>query len=153
MPCVPAGSAMLAMSTCTSPLRSCHSWAVPMGAPLRSEMTAVAAETEFPIRCAEEQAPHNAIVTASFNTRDLFGNFIFGSSVGVEFGSLAVADLQSRPEDDRHTAPRSAHVLSRSIVWLINLDGHDFVSVHELIDVARRLGLPRHVVEKVLNAV
>jgi len=79
---VPAASATFAISTWTSPSLSCQIWAVPIGIPLALYMRAFAAETEFCIRCADEQAPQSATMAAMVNSRDLFGTFIFDSEYG-----------------------------------------------------------------------
>src|SRR6267154_1725486 len=76
---------MLEISTYTSPLLSCQIWAVPIGAPLTLYMIAFAAETEFCIRWADEQAPQSATIAAMLNSRDLLGTFIFDS--GLRFSS------------------------------------------------------------------
>src|ERR1700675_1465433 len=74
---------MLEISTYTSPFLSCQIWAVPIGAPLTLYMIAFAAETEFCIRWADEQAPQSAKIAAMLNSRDLLGTFIFHSGVKV----------------------------------------------------------------------
>src|SRR6202158_6041592 len=73
-------------------------------------------------------------------------------SWGDDPWALTIADLESGPENDRRATSRPARILSRNVRTLINLHGHDFVRVHELIDVPRLGGLPRHVVDVVLDA-
>src|ERR1700674_3723731 len=90
---------MLEMSTYTSPFLSCQIWAVPIGAPLTLYMIAFAAETEFCIRWADEQAPQSATIAAMLNSRDLHGTFIFDS--GLRFSlrrrfRASIADWQTR---------------------------------------------------------
>jgi len=68
---------MLEISTYTRPFLSCQIWAVPIGAPLMLYMMAFAAETEFCIRWADEQAPQSPTTAAMLNSRDPLGTFIF----------------------------------------------------------------------------
>src|ERR1700680_136665 len=77
---------MLEISTYTSPFLSCQIWAVPIGAPFTLYMMAFAAETEFCIRCADEQAPHSATTAAMLNSKDLLCTFIFDSGLRVSPG-------------------------------------------------------------------
>src|SRR3979411_267447 len=51
-------------------------------------MMAFAAETEFCIRWADEQAPQSATMAAMLNSRDLLGTFIFDSGLRVSLGRL-----------------------------------------------------------------
>ena len=58
-------------------------------------MIAVAAATELRMRCAVEHAPQSKTVMAALNTRDLLGNFIFDSGMGVL--CLAASAVPGRP--------------------------------------------------------
>jgi hypothetical protein len=59
-------------------------------------MMAVAAETAFSIRWADEHAPNSATMAAMFNSRDLLGSFIFDSRregiAGRRRSSASMAD-------------------------------------------------------------
>src|SRR5450759_2500970 len=141
---------MVAISTWTSPFLSCQIWAVPIGVPLALYMMAFAAATEFCIRCADEQAPQNATMAAMFNSRDQLGIFIFDS--GVSYCCGLIPNLELRPDDDRRAILPAACVLGRRAGSGINLDAHNFIGVDEVVDVAGRRRLPRHVVDVILHA-
>src|SRR6266566_5270312 len=85
---------MLEISTYTRPFLSCQIWAVPIGAPLMLYMMAFAAETEFCIRWADEQAPQSTTTAAMLNSRDPLGTFIFRLRI-EGFAGAAVSGRRS----------------------------------------------------------
>src|SRR6266852_3208071 len=184
---------MLEISTYTRRFLSCQIWAVPIGAPLTLYMMAFAAETEFCIRWADEQAPQSATMAAMLNSRDLLGTFIFDSGlrvspdgrfphVGSRHGHsrrinhnaqisvlpggyqpdsplgranhavVSVLNLEFRPDNNGRAMLHTARVLGRRPGSGINLDAHHLGAVDEVVDVAGRHRLPRHVVYVQLHA-